>query len=243
MFEALLIATSFVAGGVAAVAGFGIGSILTPLLSLEVGASLAVAAISIPHFVATFARFWLLRHDVDRNVLVKFGVLSAAGGLTGALLHSLASNAALSAVFAVLLMFSGLLAVTERSRSMRFGTRTAWLAGGVSGVLGGLVGNQGGIRSAALLGFQLDRQAFVATATAIGLIVDAARMPVYFATAGDAMFSIRALILAGTLGTLAGTFLGTRALRRIPEKTFLRLVGVLIFTLGMFMLWRAIQGQ
>ena len=39
----------------------------------------------------------------------------------------------------------------------------AWIAGAMSGFLGGLVGNQGGIRTAAMLGFEVPRQAFVAT--------------------------------------------------------------------------------
>jgi hypothetical protein len=53
------------------------------------------------------------------------------------------------------------------------------VAGAVSGAFGGLVGNQGGIRSAALMGFEIDKQGFVATATAIALVVDIFRMPVY----------------------------------------------------------------
>jgi hypothetical protein len=42
--------------------------------------------VSIPHVVGTAARFWLLRGQVDRRLLVRFGLTSAAGGLTGALL-------------------------------------------------------------------------------------------------------------------------------------------------------------
>src|SRR5437899_12396609 len=56
------------------------------------------------------------------------------------------------------------------------------IAGGVSGGFGGLVGNQGGIRSAAMLGLNVPRDAFVATATAIALMVDVARVPVYVFT-------------------------------------------------------------
>ncbi len=65
---------------------------------------------------------------------------------------------------------------------MKFGRTAAWIAGALSGMFGGLVGNQGGIRSAALLGFDLKRDEFVATATAIALLVDVFRMPVYAAT-------------------------------------------------------------
>ena len=35
---------------------------------------------------------------------------------------------------------------------MHFGRKAAWIAGGASRLFGGLVGNQGGIGSAALLG-------------------------------------------------------------------------------------------
>jgi hypothetical protein len=55
---------------------------------------------------------------------------------------------------------------------MRFGRITGYMAGALSGLFGGLVGNQGGIRSAALMGFDINKEAFVATATAIGLVVD-----------------------------------------------------------------------
>ena len=61
----LLAVVGFVAGAIASVSGFGIGSLLTPLLAVRVGTKLAVAAVSVPHMAATALRFWLLRKDVD----------------------------------------------------------------------------------------------------------------------------------------------------------------------------------
>jgi hypothetical protein len=240
VFEIAFTGAAFVAGAIASVAGFGIGSVLTPILSVQTGTRLAVAAVSIPHFLATLVRFVLLREHADKRVLIHFGIPSAAGGLTGALFHAVASNPVLSFVFAGLLMFSGATAMSGYADRMRFGPKAAWLAGALSGMLGGLVGNQGGIRSAALIGFGLDRHAFVATATATGLIVDAARMPVYFFTAGDELRSLTRLIALATLGVLMGTILGARVLRRIPESVFHRIVGAIVFALGVFMLQRAI---
>jgi uncharacterized membrane protein YfcA len=243
LFEIVTGLFAIVAGAIAAVTGFGIGSILTPVLSVRLGTQLAVAAVSIPHLAATFVRFWMLRRDVDRHVLLTFGIMSAVGGLGGALLHGVVSSPVLTLVFAALVAFAGLSALTGYARRMRFSSGMAWIAGIISGVLGGLVGNQGGIRSAALLGFRLERRAFVATATAIGLFVDGTRTPVYLATAGSEMLSNSSLIIVSTIGGLVGTFVGTAVLQRIPEGTFTRLVGVLIFGLGVFMFIRAVLGH
>src|SRR5947209_1713225 len=71
-FELILGAVGIAAGAVAGVAGFGIGSLLTPTLALQTGTKLAVAAIAIPHFVGTLQRYWILRRHVDRRVLLGF---------------------------------------------------------------------------------------------------------------------------------------------------------------------------
>ena len=164
--------------------------------------------------------------------------MSAAGGLTGALLQTYAGNPVLTSVFGGLLTFVGVSGLTGMSDRMRFRGWVAWVAGGVSGFLGGLVGNQGGIRSAAMLGFDVSRQAFVATATAVGVIVDAARMPVYLANQGEELASLWPATLTATVGVIVGTFLGARLLRKIPEHAYRRLVSALVLALGILMLTR-----
>lgn len=235
IFHIVVFVAAAIAAGIASITGFGIGSVLTPLLAISVGTRLAVAAISIPHFFATVLRFWRLRSFVDKAVLVRFGIPSAAGGLTGALLHNVAANRALGVVFGLLLVFVGVSELSGLSRRMRFGNAMGLVAGAVSGFFGGLVGNQGGIRSAALLGFDMDKQAFVATATATGVIVDAARMPAYFLTQGRQISAIRVIVIIATLGAIIGTVFGERVLRRLPERLFRRIVAVLIVALGVYM--------
>src|SRR5262249_11035767 len=100
VFLPLVLAVGFLAGAIPSVRGFGIGSLLTPLVGVRVGTKLAVAAVSIPHLVATALRLWILRAHVDRRLLWSFGLMSAAGGLAGALLQSYAGSPALTLVFA-----------------------------------------------------------------------------------------------------------------------------------------------
>src|SRR5207249_12118766 len=133
----------------------------------------AVGAVSVPHALATLVRFWRLRANVDRGVFWGFGITNAAGALAGALIHTYVTSPVLTKVLGVLLVFAGGMGVTTYAERLRFGRRASWAAGAVSGAFGGLVGNQGGIRSAAMLGLGVQGPAFVATATAIGLAVDA----------------------------------------------------------------------
>jgi uncharacterized protein len=237
--EALVLLVSILAGGIAAVTGFGIGSLLTPVLALQVDTRLAVAAVSVPHVIGTAIRFWLRSGAVDRRVFWSFGLTSAAGGLIGALLHSRASNRWLNAIFGALLLFAAVSEATGLARRLRFRGAMAWIAGAASGLLGGLVGNQGGIRAAALLGFDLSRHSFVATATAIGLVVDGARMPVYLLTQAGELAEIVSWIALATIGVTLGTVLGSRALARIPEAWFHRVLALVLALLGGAMLWRA----
>lgn len=209
-----------IAGAVASVAGFGIGSIVTPVMSLQVDTKLAVAAVSIPHFIGSAIRCWTLRKDIDRKILLSFGITSAVGGLAGAAIYSLIKAPPLTLIFGVILIFAGTMGVTGLSEKLRFHGVAAWIAGAISGGLGGLVGNQGGIRSAAMLGFDLNKSAFVATATAIGLFVDTARMPVYFFSQINEIARIWTLVVAASIGVIVGTIVGMRLLHSIDERTF-----------------------
>ena len=63
IFAAGFGAVAVVVGAVAALTGFGIGSVLTPLAASQLGMSLAVAVVALPHFVGTTFRAWRMRGD------------------------------------------------------------------------------------------------------------------------------------------------------------------------------------
>jgi uncharacterized protein len=236
IFDLVVAAVALLAGGTASVAGFGIGSLLTPLVATQYGMKAAVAAVSVPHLIATVLRFWKLRREVDRRILRGFGATNAAGSLAGALIHVWVNNPILAIVLGVLLLFAGVTGVLGYAERMRLGKASAWVAGAASGAFGGLVGNQGGIRSAAMLGLGVQGARFVATATAIGVIVDGARVPVYLATESAQIFHAWPAVGAAIIGVVFGTLLGERVLRKIPEKLFRRVVSAILLVIGAFLI-------
>ncbi len=236
LFLVIVAIIAFFAGATSAVAGFGIGTILTPLFGFGIGVKLAVAAASIPHFCGNALRLWTLRDRVDREVLKTFGLMSAAGGLLGALLHAVAAAPALRVMLAIFLIVVGVLGVTGWMDHIRLGRRGAWTAGALSGFLGGLIGNQGGIRAAAMLALDVRKEAFVATAVAIALIVDGARLPVYAFSVGQQLVVVWPIVLTATAAVIAGTLLGKTILGWIPEAIFRRIVSALLIALGIAIL-------
>jgi uncharacterized protein len=238
-FVVIATVAAVVAGAIASISGFGIGSVLTPVLSTQFDVRLAIAMVSLPHLAGTFVRFLIVRTGINKEVLLGFGAASAIGGLLGAALQTVVQSSALAVIFGLLLVFAGVSSLTGLAQRMRFsGRRSALVGGALSGLLGGLVGNQGGIRAAALLGFDVEREAFVATATAVALIVDGARIPVYLATQGADLAQHWPLIAILAVGAIVGTVLGGWTLRRMSEPVFRRVVGVLLLVLGAYTLAR-----
>ena len=232
---AVFLAAGF-AGATASVVGFGIGSLLTPLLATRFGISAAVVAVTIPHALATAVRCWRLRGDIDRRVLVRFGLLSAAGALAGALLYTRLGSTALTRILGGLLLLTAGAQLTGWSTRWRPHGPLVGLFGLLSGFFGGVAGNQGGLRAAALTTFGLAPAAFVATATATGLLVDLARTPVYLSSSGVDLRSLAGPIGFAIAGVLLGTFLGERILLGMSVGAFGRAVGIAIGLLGLWLL-------
>jgi uncharacterized protein len=236
LFLVLVFVAGIVSGATAAIAGFGIGSILTPLLIGRLGASLAVAAVSIPHAIATAVRCWRLRGAISWPVVRSFGVLSAVGGLIGALLYARVGSRAIEITLSILLLATSIAALSDWTRKWKPNGTVAQTLGFLSGLFGGIAGNQGGLRAAALLTFALTPAEFVATSTAVGLAIDAARMPIYVWRAGSELLTVLAPIGVATTGVLIGTVFGERLLFGLSPERFRRVVGILIGMLGLWLI-------
>lgn len=209
---------------------------LTPLLATRYGVPLAVAAVSIPHAIATALRCWRLRANISWPVIRSFGAWSATGGLAGALLYTRFSSRALTLVLGALLIATSIAALTDYMKRLYPHGPIALGLGFLSGLFGGIAGNQGGIRAGALMAFGLTPAAFVATSTATGLVVDAVRMPIYLIRAGSELMSLALPIGVATAGVIVGTLVGERILLGLSPDHFRRVVGGLIGVLGIWLL-------
>ena len=238
MFLAALFVLGVVSGATAAVVGFGIGSLLTPLLLTRLSPAVAVAAVAIPHLIATALRFVQHRPAVDRAVILRFGVPSALGGLCGAWLQNAFEESWLFLVLGVLLVATAIANLTHGFGRWKPTAPVAVVLGLLSGLFGGLVGNQGGLRAAGLLAFDLAPRVYLATGTAVALLIDAARTPVYLARAGDELATLAVPIAVATAGCVIGTIVGEKVFLGMSPERYRTVVGAAVGVLGIWLLAR-----
>ena len=236
-----MFALAVLSGGTATVAGFGIGSLLTPLLAASFGTATAVAAVAIPHAAATALRCWRLRANIDWTVVRSFGLLSAAGGLIGALLYTRFSNAALTLTLGLLLLSTAVATIVDLPSRVPVRGAVVGVLGLLSGLFGGLAGNQGGLRAAAMLSLSLPPVRYVATATATAMMVDLVRTPIYVWQAGGVLQSLVVPLGVATLGVLIGTVLGERILLGLSIPQFRYAIAVLIGLLGVSLVVQGVK--
>lgn len=236
MFFVAVFIVAIFSGATATVVGFGIGSLMTPLLAIKFGTTTAVALVTLPHAAATAVRCWRLRTHVNRTVLVRFGLLSAAGALAGALIYTRLGPSALTRVLGGLLLLTAVAQLTGWASRWQPNGVVVAVFGLASGFFGGIAGNQGGLRSAALTTFGLSPTGFVATATATGLVVDAARTPVYLWHSAPVLLALWIPIVVATVGVLIGTIVGERILLGLSTRRFGQSIGWAIGALGIWML-------
>jgi uncharacterized membrane protein YfcA len=141
-------------------------------------------------------------------------------------------------VLGLLLILTAVAGLSGWTSKVRLRGFAVPLFGVLSGFFGGLAGNQGGMRAAALSAFHLAPLTFVATSTATGVLVDAARAPVYLWHAGTTLLALAVPIAIATIGVVIGTIAGEKVLLSLSRDRFRVIVSALIGLLGVWLLAR-----
>ena len=243
--HALIAVAALVASGVTFFSGFGLGTALLPAFAAFLPTDVAVGMVAIVHLLNNALKFGLLRGHVDRSVFVRFGIPALIAAPIGALVLRLVSDVSPLATYAigrtrfdvtvvdvvigVLLVLLGVQALVPLLARLSFPDRYLVPGGFASGLLGGLAGLQGALRSAFLIRSGLDRESFLATGVAVALVVDIARIATY-AAQGSLRFGSGALSLAitGVVAASVGAVIGNRLLRSVTIEAIRVLVGVLL---------------
>jgi len=240
---------ALLASGLTLFSGFGLGTLLMPVVAIFFPLEIAIAITAVVHLANNLFKLALMGRKANASVLLMFGIPAVLAAFLGAgLLNWLGEARALfeysafgedfavsplKLVIGVLIIFFVLLELSERFSRIKLDRR--WLSAGgvVSGFFGGLSGHQGAFRSMFLLKAGLDKEAFVATGIVLAVMVDLARMLVY--AAGASAYSANVqwdLVAVACLCAFLGAYVGARVLEKVTIRAVQLSVSVLLLVVA-----------
>jgi uncharacterized membrane protein YfcA len=241
---------AFAAAGLTFFSGFGLGTLLFPVLALFMPGDVAVGATAVVHFVNSVFKAFLVGRHADRGVVLRFGIPAVLTALLGAYVLNLTSAAparfeytvsgdtlttspAKLLLGAVMAAF-GLLELWPAFQRVTLDRKYLTLGGALSGFFGGLSGHQGALRTAFLVRLGLAKEAFIATGVMCAVLIDLARLPVYahrFRTQG--LGASAGLVATAAAAAFVGSLAGRAWLPKLTTRGLRALVAVLLVLFGL----------
>ncbi|MEX0737002.1 MAG: sulfite exporter TauE/SafE family protein, partial [Bacteroidota bacterium] len=233
----IVLLATFLISAATLLTGFGVGTVLTPTFTLFYDVKTAVFLVSIVHLGNNLLKLGLFAKHVNKEILWRFGAVSIVGAVAGSLLQGVLAGEIVRIALALFLIASGAGEFFPKHLSFRFPRHVDMFGGFFSGFMGGMIGNQGAIRSAYLLNYNLSKEAFIATATVIAIVIDLSRIPVYLLEHSGEFALVGPQLVTLTVVAFAGTLLGKRLLKSISLEKFRATVSAFILLFGFYLLF------
>ena len=216
--------------------GLGVGTIMMPVMALFFDVKVAIMLAAIVHIFNNLSRIVLYYRHLRWEIVRRFGVVSILGAFVGSFAQLYVDSSWLKNGVGLFLSLFALLSLRPGLINWKLPAIIDIAGGFLSGLIGGLIGNQGAIRSLYLLNYKLEKQELIVSAALIAVVIDLTRIPVYtFANYRYLRdnFLLLALVI---LASIAGTLVGSRILPQVSSELFKRIILVAVLLLGILML-------
>jgi len=225
--------------------GFGLGTLLMPVVAIFFSLELAIAMTAMVHLANNLFKIVLLGRKADNSVLIKFGLPAVVAAFIGATLlswlgdfqplyeyHALGRElhvSALKLVIGCLIIIFVAMELSPAFSNVALDPKWLPLGGAISGFFGGLSGHQGAFRSMFLIKAGLQKESFVATGVVLAVMVDVSRLVIYGTEILSNTDAINwFMVAAASVSAFAGAYLGARILRKATIRTVQIVVSALL---------------
>ncbi|MGY6214597.1 TSUP family transporter [Methylolobus aquaticus] len=237
--------SALIASALTLFSGFGLGTLLMPVVALFFPLELAIAMTAIVHLANNLFKIALLGRRADPAVLVRFGVPAVLTALVGAAFltwlgdlrpwfeYSLLGHeiqvSPLKLIIGLIIIVFVALELSPWFSKLTVDRKWLPMGGMVSGFFGGLSGHQGAFRSMFLLKAGLDKEAFVATGVVLAVMVDMSRLVIYGADIVANRSVVQwPLVLAASTSAFIGAYVGSKVLKKVTIRSIQLAVSFLL---------------
>ncbi len=223
---------TLIASVIGTITGFGISTLMIPVLLIFFQPIEAIFLVSLIHWFGNLWKIIFFSKGFNLKLFYLFGLTGFLTSYMGAAI-SLGSNEEILLRFlGVFLFLYALFLIFQTGFQVPASNITALFGGSLSGFFAGIFGMGGAIRSIFLSAFNLPKEVYIATAGAIGLLIDSTRVVTYFL--GGVKLS--EMLWWGLPLFIIISFTGAKIARRIvdqiPQDKFRIVIAIFLLLIG-----------
>ena len=248
----VIVVTAYLASLLTLFSGFGLGTLLMPVIAVFFPVAIAIAMTAFVHLLNNVFKLLTLWKDIHWHTTLYFGLPALLAAIPGAwILTNLSSQAIITQytifnidaavtpiklVIGLLLMFFASVEFYSITNKLNISTNLLPLGGILSGFFGGLSGHQGAFRSAFLLHADLNPQQFIATNAAIATLVDITRLIIYGINIQLLFNEVDTiLVIAASCAAFAGVLTGKLGIHKVTINLIQALVAYMLLGIGLLL--------
>jgi len=233
----LFLIASYIAAVAATIAGFGSSTLLVPVALFFMDLKTAVFLVACFHLFNNTFKIRLFWNKIDFKTCVIFGIPSIICAFIGATLISHIPVEAAKTALAVFLILFTCYSFLKPQFKLSGTVPNAFIGGGLSGFLAGLIGMGGAVRAMFLVAFNLPKEVYIATSAMIAFVIDLTRIPTYLYTNVVQDTSYYVLLPFLLITAYVGVKTGKRILGRINQALFRKIVLICLMLVGIKLLF------
>lgn len=230
--------------------GFGLGTLLMPVVALFFPVDVAIGITAIVHFFNNLFKLGLLGWQAEKHTVVQFGIPAMVAAIVGALVLGWLSHlpplteyswlgrtfqvTPLKLIIGVVILVFVALESSSALAAVSLDGRFLAIGGCISGFFGGLSGHQGAFRSMFLLKAGLSKEQFIATGVVLAVLIDLARLLIYGWEVSMSPQEVDwFLVVVACAAAFAGAFIGSRLLKKATLRSIQAIVTGLLVSVAL----------
>jgi uncharacterized protein len=232
----LITVLTFIAAFVGSISGFGLSTIMLPVMVIFIPLPIALLFVGIIHFFSDLWKIILFKKGLRWRLLLTFGLPGILFSFIGAKIVLLTPQDILVKFLGVMLVVYVFLMFIRPKFKLPNNTLTSGVGGILSGLLAGIFGTGGVVRGAFLTAFYLPKEVYLFSSGAIGILIDSSRIITYI-NGGVKLpdFFLYGLIIYVPTSLLAAE-VSKKFSTNIPQNKYRKVVLIFLFLIGVRLL-------
>jgi uncharacterized membrane protein YfcA len=249
-----ILLTVFIGAALTLVSGFGLGTLLLPVMAIFFPVDVAILLTAWVHLANNLIKFGFYHKYISWPIILRFAPTAIIGAWMGSTVLGQLNNWNTSVEFSTLgietTIFKislgsllGIFAIIEwmpQAKRISFSTKWLPLGGWISGFFGGLSGHQGALRSAFLIRAELTKEVLIGTGIVIATCIDITRISQYIGQHNNhILMSNASLFFGAVVSAFLGVYLTQQWIQKVTIQWLQKSIALLliVFSICLMLGW------